>query len=83
MAKFWIVNAHDVARAASKEDRMKLLIICTLGAAVFAAPCVYDVASREPSPLAGLVAATSGPYAFQPETQLPPHSSLPSQQPLS
>jgi hypothetical protein len=37
---------------------MRMMILCILGAAVFAAPCVYDVASREPSPLAGVLAAT-------------------------
>ncbi|MBB3310489.1 hypothetical protein FHT78_002232 [Rhizobium sp. BK196] len=39
---------------------MKRIIIFILGAAVFAAPCVYDVLSDEPSPLLGLLAATSG-----------------------
>ncbi|KOF21420.1 membrane protein [Ensifer adhaerens] len=38
---------------------MKLMIIITLGAAVFAAPCIYDLSSQEPSPLIGLVAAAS------------------------
>ncbi|AHG45694.1 hypothetical protein RLEG12_21720 [Rhizobium leguminosarum bv. trifolii CB782] len=38
---------------------MRLMIICILGATVFAAPCIYDVSSREPSPLAGLVTAAS------------------------
>ncbi|MBA1348046.1 hypothetical protein FE844_007340 [Rhizobium indicum] len=38
---------------------MRLMIICILGAAVFAAPCIYDVSSQEPSPLAGLVTAAS------------------------
>lgn len=42
---------------------MRLLIIFILGAAVFAAPCVYDVSSQEPSPLAGFLAATSHPAA--------------------
>lgn len=37
---------------------MKRIIIFILGAAVFAAPCVYDVFSDEPSPLLGLLAAT-------------------------
>ncbi|WP_164736324.1 hypothetical protein [Rhizobium vallis] len=36
---------------------MRLMIICILGAVVFAAPCIYDVSSQEPSPLAGLVTA--------------------------
>ena len=36
---------------------MKLLIILVLGAAVFAAPCVYDPFSREPSPAGILVNA--------------------------
>ncbi|WP_445682270.1 hypothetical protein [Radicibacter daui] len=34
---------------------MKLIIAGLLGAAVLAAPCVYEPASREPSPLAGAV----------------------------
>ncbi|NNU65824.1 MULTISPECIES: hypothetical protein [unclassified Rhizobium] len=38
---------------------MRLMIICILGATVFAAPCIYDVSSQEPSPLAGLVTAAS------------------------
>ncbi|MGO7540345.1 hypothetical protein ACC680_17355 [Rhizobium ruizarguesonis] len=38
---------------------MRLMIICILGAVVFAAPCIYDVSSQEPSPLAGLVTAAS------------------------
>jgi hypothetical protein len=38
---------------------MKLLMICLLGAAVFAAPCIYDVTSLEPSPFEGLLAAAS------------------------
>jgi hypothetical protein len=41
------------------EDLMRLMIICILGAAVFAAPCIYDISSQEPSPLAGLVTAAS------------------------
>ncbi|MBX5009335.1 hypothetical protein [Rhizobium lentis] len=44
---------------------MRLMIICILGAAVFAAPCVYDVRSREPSPLAGLVMAASAASSGQ------------------
>ncbi|AGS22203.1 hypothetical protein REMIM1_CH02426 [Rhizobium etli bv. mimosae str. Mim1] len=39
------------------EDFMRLMIIWVLGAAVFAAPCIYDISSQEPSPLAGLVTA--------------------------
>jgi hypothetical protein len=35
---------------------MKMMILCILGAALLAAPCVYDVTSREPSPLAGMLA---------------------------
>ncbi|WP_204330404.1 hypothetical protein [Rhizobium phaseoli] len=38
---------------------MKLMIICILGAVVFAAPCIYDIRSQEPSPLAGLMTAAS------------------------
>ncbi|MBB3912775.1 hypothetical protein GGQ65_000030 [Rhizobium fabae] len=38
---------------------MRLMIICILGAAVFAAPCIYDISSLEPSPLTGLVTAAS------------------------
>ncbi len=39
---------------------MKRIIIIILGAAVFAAPCVYDVFSDEPSALSGLLDAASG-----------------------
>ena len=39
---------------------MKRIIIVILGAAVFAAPCVYDAFSDEPSALAGLLTGTSG-----------------------
>jgi hypothetical protein len=42
------------------EASMKRIIIVILGAAVFAAPCIYDVFSDEPSALYGLLAATSG-----------------------
>ncbi|MGR9163938.1 hypothetical protein [Rhizobium leguminosarum] len=38
---------------------MRLMIICFLGVAIFAAPCIYDISSQEPSPLAGLVTAAS------------------------
>ncbi|MBY5395560.1 hypothetical protein AB9F35_18900 [Rhizobium leguminosarum] len=38
---------------------MRLMMICILGATIFAAPCIYDVTSQEPSPLAGLVTAAS------------------------
>lgn len=38
---------------------MKRIIICILGAAVFAAPCIYDVFSTEPSALQGLLAAAT------------------------
>lgn len=34
---------------------MKLLIAGLLGAAVLAAPCAYQPASTEPSPLAGVL----------------------------
>lgn len=37
---------------------MKAATICILIATVFAAPCIYDVASTEPSPLNGLLAVT-------------------------
>jgi|GEM_PF-1268900 hypothetical protein len=36
---------------------MKIAVICLLAITVFAAPCIYDAASSEPSPLNGLVAA--------------------------
>jgi hypothetical protein len=36
---------------------MKRLIIGMLALAVFAAPCVYDVLSNEPSPLAAIATA--------------------------
>jgi len=49
----------EADRASSLEDLMRLMIICILGAAVFAAPCIYDVSSQESSPLAGLVTAAS------------------------
>jgi hypothetical protein len=39
---------------------MKLIVISALCAAVFAAPCIYDATSQEPSPLAGGIAALSG-----------------------
>ncbi len=35
---------------------MKMLITGLIITAVFAAPCIYDVASQEPSSLAGLLA---------------------------
>lgn len=38
---------------------MQLAIKCLIGVAIFAAPCAYDAASREPSAIAGLVAAVS------------------------
>ncbi|MGO7213329.1 hypothetical protein ACC817_14315 [Rhizobium ruizarguesonis] len=38
---------------------MRLMIICILGTVVFAAPCLYDITSQEPSPLAGFVTAAS------------------------
>jgi hypothetical protein len=41
------------------EEPMRLMMICILGATIFAAPCIYDVSSQEPSPLAGLVTAVS------------------------
>ncbi len=37
---------------------MKFAMIFFLTAAVFAAPCIYDVTSTEPSPLAGAVAVS-------------------------
>jgi hypothetical protein len=36
---------------------MKRLIVGMLALAIFAAPCVYDVFSPEPSPMAALAAA--------------------------
>lgn len=36
---------------------MKRLIVVMLALAVFAAPCVYDAFSQEPSPMAALAAA--------------------------
>ncbi len=38
---------------------MQLAIKCLVGLAVLAAPCAYDVTSREPSVLAGIIAAAS------------------------
>ncbi|MGR9497378.1 hypothetical protein ACVMIX_001733 [Rhizobium leguminosarum] len=53
-------NKQDEAdRASSMEDLMRLMIICFLGVAIFAAPCIYDISSQETSPLAGLVTAAS------------------------
>jgi hypothetical protein len=62
----------EADRASSMEDLMRLMIICFLGAAVFAAPCIYEISSQEPSPLAGLVTAASAasssgePRPFEP-----------------
>lgn len=36
---------------------MKCLIVGMLALAVFAAPCIFDVFSQEPSPLTALAAA--------------------------
>jgi hypothetical protein len=41
---------------------MRMMILCMLGAAVFAAPCVYDATSREPSPMVGILAAAGASY---------------------
>jgi hypothetical protein len=38
---------------------MKITVVCLLAITVLAAPCVYDLASDEPSPLFGLVAAAT------------------------
>jgi hypothetical protein len=38
---------------------MQFLVKCLIGIAIFAAPCVYDADSSEPSPAIGLVAAAS------------------------
>lgn len=40
---------------------MKRITICILGLAILAASCVYEPASREPSPLAGLLALAGVP----------------------
>ncbi|MEH2699615.1 hypothetical protein DXU03_20965 [Rhizobium johnstonii] len=64
---------HDEAgRASSMEEIMRLMMICILGATIFAAPCIYDVSSQEPSPLAGLVTAASAASSSgeQPSLQL-------------
>lgn len=37
----------------------RAIVILVVAAAIFAAPCVYDVASTEPSPFAGLLTAVS------------------------
>jgi hypothetical protein len=50
--------------AASEEVSMKRVIICILAVTVFAAPCIYDVFSSEPSPLLGLLAAASATPGF-------------------
>lgn len=39
---------------------MKRILVLMLAAVIFAAPCAYDAYSPEPSPLAGLLAATAG-----------------------
>lgn len=49
----------EANRALPMEDLMKLMIICILGAVVFAAPCIYDISSQEPSPLVGLLTVAS------------------------
>ncbi|RAX38126.1 hypothetical protein DQ393_26200 [Rhizobium tropici] len=36
------------------EDHMKAIILLLAGAAIFAAPCVYDPSSNEPSALASV-----------------------------
>jgi hypothetical protein len=38
---------------------MKKTILAIMVAAVLAAPCIYDVLSNEPSPLAGIVALSA------------------------
>ncbi|WP_281435471.1 hypothetical protein [Sinorhizobium sp. BG8] len=38
---------------------MRTLVILAVIASVFAAPCMYDVASTEPSPLASLFSLAS------------------------
>ena len=39
---------------------MKLAIVCALCFAVIGVPCIYDLRSREPSPLSGGIAAAFG-----------------------
>nr|WP_261334195.1 hypothetical protein [Rhizobium leguminosarum] len=54
---------------------MKAATICILIATVFAAPCIYDVASTEPSPLNGLLAVTQavgGPVSPGPISEQTP-----------
>ena len=55
---------------------MRLIVIGLLGAAVFAAPCIYDTSSQEPSPLAGLVTAASA-TAASPSGKLQPSRPIP------
>jgi uncharacterized membrane protein len=38
---------------------MTRIIVGMLAVAIFAAPCAYDTLSKEPSPLAGLVAMST------------------------
>ena len=38
---------------------MKRILIGVMATVIFAAPCAYDVFSKEPSPLAGLVAVVT------------------------
>ncbi len=54
---------------------MKLAIICVVAATIFAAPCIYDISSKEPSPLSGLLAASQA-------VELPLRSFAPSGQDL-
>ena len=37
----------------------RAFVVAIVFAAIFAAPCVYDVTSDEPTPLAGLLGAVS------------------------
>lgn len=37
----------------------RAIVILVVAAAIFAAPCIYDVASQEPSPLVAFVTAAS------------------------
>lgn len=45
----------------SRQAVERWLVILFVTAAIFAVPCVYDISSSEPSPLAGLLALT-GPH---------------------
>ena len=46
------------------EISMKRIIAGMLALGILAAPCAYDIGSREPSPLAGLFAMSTGALSY-------------------